>query len=362
MPECVKLPENAAHAQHTLARTALRADRPPDGISTQQRISYEAKNMYSFRMQEGYGYLERRSARLARRRRRNRFSDVFAVVLLVCVVAGLVYGALRVYGYLRPAREDYSTWALHRAREIVELGNAAASLRGSGKAAEFAKRADECRSLDTTIAAAAYPDDAFEEHAALYMAASLLSRAASEAASHIDYLPTLTEARKQLLFWRERAARRGVSERQLASFDIDLSRAAPKPALRPTTQKKARRGVALISFTTLPRPEKKLSGTVYLYAVVDMMAVTVEVQNQGETTETSVPVTLTIRSSKAGEIGAITKSVENLKPGERKPVTFENVLPDTSPDVENTIRVVAGPVPGESYLLNNEKTITIRWK
>lgn len=312
-------------------------------------------------MNERYGYIDSRVGRSPRRRRPSRGADVLGAVLLLLVAAGLVYGGYRAFSSLRPKGDDYATWSLHRAREIVEIGNDAARLRGKGQARSFASELARCRQLEATIAATPFPDGGFERHAALYGVAMLLTRAASEAAANEDYLAALREARAMFLRWKE-LARKELPANQLKALDIDLALAVPKAPQPAAQQKPVRRGVALISLSTLPRPTKKLPGGAYVFALADVMSVTVEVQNQGEATEATVTVVLTVRSDKAGEVHRAERTIENLKPGERRPVTFENVLPDASPDAENVIKVVAGPVPGEKYLFNNEKTLRFRWE
>ncbi len=118
-----------------------------------------------------------------------------------------------------------------------------------------------------------------------------------------------------------------------------------------------RRGLALLSLTTIPKKQRYLpTRNAWLLPHTEVLTVTVEVMNQGEVEESAVTVTLALRSS-AGASSSFTQTIDRISAGAKRPVTFENVLPDTAPGSRNYLNVEVSMVEGEAFPENNVKEL-----
>lgn len=305
-----------------------------------------------------------RDFKSARPRKKNRHAIV-AVIFLLIILAGLVWAATVLFPVFSVGRERYESWSYKRAVEIWRISSEAISLRGQGKSSEFSLYKKQISVLKEDLLKKKAPSKYLEAHSILLGATSLLEIMTQKAEKKIDYYAELVSVKELLEKWIGIVSReKEMSEFNFSRIKLDLAKTQPKAEEKPEQPSKSvRRGLAIISFTTKPKPVSYDSATkTYFYKKTDVMSVTVEVQNQGEVKETSIVVRLTLRSSISGQKEEMTEEIKELKAGERKPVTFENILPDTSDGAENLIKVFVEPVPQEKYLFNNERTWRFRWK
>ncbi len=115
-------------------------------------------------------------------------------------------------------------------------------------------------------------------------------------------------------------------------------------------------GVAIISLATKPRPLRKIyHRNLYILPATELIAVTVEIVNQGNVDETEVKVKASLKSERQANPRNYQIVLPILKKGERKAVTFENLLVDNEPEVVNLLTINVVPVPGEKYAGNNTR-------
>ncbi len=113
-------------------------------------------------------------------------------------------------------------------------------------------------------------------------------------------------------------------------------------------------GLAIISLASKPRPLRKIySRNLYVLPATDLIAVTVEIVNQGNVDETEVKIKASLKSERQVNPRTYQIVLPLLKKGERKAVTFENLLVDNEPGVINLLTINLVPVPGEKYSGNN---------
>ncbi len=119
---------------------------------------------------------------------------------------------------------------------------------------------------------------------------------------------------------------------------------------------KAIHGLALISISTKPKNKRYISSRrLYVLPAADIMSVTVEVENQGNVDEEDVRVRASLKSETEPEEKVYEVTIPIIKKGERRAVTFENLLPTNEPDVVNLLTVEVSPVSGEKYTENNRR-------
>lgn len=113
-------------------------------------------------------------------------------------------------------------------------------------------------------------------------------------------------------------------------------------------------GVAIISLATKPRPLRKIySRNLYILPATELIAATVEIVNQGNVDEAEVKVKASLKSERQANPRTYQVVLPLLKKGERKAITFENLLVDNEPGVVNLLSINVVPVPGERYAGNN---------
>jgi hypothetical protein len=88
--------------------------------------------------------------------------------------------------------------------------------------------------------------------------------------------------------------------------------------------------------------------------------VLVTVQNQGTVTQTNVPVKVTWSGPSGSAAQVYTASIPSIAPGAKKTASVSGLnIPSTAITKSSTLKVEAGPVPGEKVLSNNHATYTI---
>jgi hypothetical protein len=108
-------------------------------------------------------------------------------------------------------------------------------------------------------------------------------------------------------------------------------------------------GLGLIG-TSINGTELAAEGSTQV-AAEETAEVEVEVENQGESAENGVTVSVTV-----GGGGTLQQDISSIEPGERATVT----IPLTpTPEGEATLEVVAEPVPGEEFAENNEAAYAV---
>lgn len=125
--------------------------------------------------------------------------------------------------------------------------------------------------------------------------------------------------------------------------------------LKGITSLKEVHGLAIISIAT--KPQKKsydASKGLNILPHTDFLMVTIEVENQGNVDEKNVPIRATLTSETNPEVNEYKLELPLIKKGERKAVTFENILITNDRGVVYLLTVEAGPVPGEQYAGNNK--------
>ncbi len=299
------------------------------------------------------------------RRKRSKSPGIIAIIFLLIVIAGIIWAGTVILPVFTGAKEGYETWSYRKASEISEISKIAISLRSQRKNEEFAPYEKQVSLVKKALLEKRPPSNYKEPHSILIGTVALLEIMTKKAETKVDYYPELVAVKELLDRWIEIVSKeKKMSEFNFSKIKLDVSKAEPKAREKPEEfTKPVRRGLAIISLTTKPKQASyDSSRKTYYYSKTDVMSVTVEIQNQGEVAETSIVVRLTLRSSIAGQIDETTKVVKRLKPAERKPLTFENILPDTSDNAENIIKIFIEPVPQEKYLFNNERIWRFRWR
>jgi len=88
--------------------------------------------------------------------------------------------------------------------------------------------------------------------------------------------------------------------------------------------------------------------------------VLVTVQNQGTVTETNVPVKVTWSGPAGSTAQIFTANIPSIAPGAKQTASVSGLnIPSTDITKSSTLKVEAGPVPGEKVLSNNHATFTI---
>jgi hypothetical protein len=115
--------------------------------------------------------------------------------------------------------------------------------------------------------------------------------------------------------------------------------------------------VALEKVVAMPEnKEITAGGTFELTASADFVFV-VTVKNPGDTDEPNLPIPVTL-SSPSSPAQKMTSVVSELKAGETMDVTVIGLRPTTAGE-SATLTVQVGPVPEESYTVNNSLTATV---
>ncbi|MCK4777772.1 MAG: hypothetical protein KAS39_05285, partial [Actinomycetia bacterium] len=85
----------------------------------------------------------------------------------------------------------------------------------------------------------------------------------------------------------------------------------------------------------------------------DILMVTIEIVNQGNVEERNIDIKAILKPATSSKSQKYLQKIISLKPGDRKAVTFNNLLPDSDRGVINLLTLTAGPVPKEQNLYNN---------
>lgn len=117
-------------------------------------------------------------------------------------------------------------------------------------------------------------------------------------------------------------------------------------------------GVAVIGLTTAPAKVDSTESGMAILPYSATFTVKVTVQNQGNQQEDNVPVVVTLEQDPEATPQKKTQKITRLKAGETATLVFEDIKPGTGADIVNTLKVIAGPVPGEKKVDNNTMEIT----
>lgn len=113
-------------------------------------------------------------------------------------------------------------------------------------------------------------------------------------------------------------------------------------------------GVAVVGLSTSPASVDRTSSGVSILPYSATFTVKVTVENQGNQTEDDVPVAVTLTNDADGSPQKKTQKITRMKAGETATLVFEDVKPVTGSNSVNVLTVLAGPVPNEKNLENNE--------
>ena len=113
-------------------------------------------------------------------------------------------------------------------------------------------------------------------------------------------------------------------------------------------------GVAIVGVSTSPARADTTQSGVSILPNSKTFTVKVSIQNQGNQTESDVPVVVTLAADNGSTPQKKTQKITQLKAGETASLVFEDLTPVTGSSVLNTLSVKAGPVPNEKKVDNNE--------
>lgn len=112
-------------------------------------------------------------------------------------------------------------------------------------------------------------------------------------------------------------------------------------------------GVAVVGLSTAPARVDTTESGVSILPYSKSFTVKVAVQNQGNQQEDDVPVVVTLDQDPETSQVKKTQKIARLKAGETATLVFEDIKHGIGSDIENTLKVVAGPVKGERMVDNN---------
>ena len=113
-------------------------------------------------------------------------------------------------------------------------------------------------------------------------------------------------------------------------------------------------GISIISIATKPKRERYIEeSNLYVLPKADILMVTIEIVNQGNVEERNIDIKAILKPATSSKSQKYLQKIISLKPGDRKAVTFNNLLPDSDRGVINLLTLTAGPVPKEQNLYNN---------
>jgi len=115
-------------------------------------------------------------------------------------------------------------------------------------------------------------------------------------------------------------------------------------------------GVSIAGLTTSPARVDSTADGVSVLPFNKTFNATVAVQNQGNQEEENIQVVASLTTSDGGAPQQQTKKITALKPNETTSLVFDQLKPVAGTDKINTLKVVAGPVPNEKRIDNNENT------
>ncbi len=130
--------------------------------------------------------------------------------------------------------------------------------------------------------------------------------------------------------------------------------------LKSTGSLQAVHGVSVSKVMAQPDAQQIKAGQTYNLTSSEELAFQVTVQNQGNMAEKDVPVVVTLGVE--GETPQkVTVSIPEIKGGEKVTVEVKGLNP-TDYGVQATVKVEAGPVPGEKVTTNNSLEATVIFK
>ena len=115
-------------------------------------------------------------------------------------------------------------------------------------------------------------------------------------------------------------------------------------------------GVSVAGVTTSPAHVDTTADGVFILPYNNTFNATVAVQNQGNQEEENIQVVASLTTSDGGNAQTQTKKITLLKPDETTTLVFDQLKPVTGTDKMNTLKVMAGPVPNEKRIDNNQST------
>jgi hypothetical protein len=121
-------------------------------------------------------------------------------------------------------------------------------------------------------------------------------------------------------------------------------------------------GVAVTQYSTSPARVDTTNSGISILPYSKSFTVKVAVENQGNQDEQNTPVVATLTSSTGGAVQSKKQKITKLAPKETATVVIEGLKPVTGSTNENTVKIMAGPVPNEKVLENNsvEFSFTMR--
>lgn len=144
-----------------------------------------------------------------------------------------------------------------------------------------------------------------------------------------------------------------MTRRKLTELKISFDPAKVYRQKEQVVLSSKRRGLGIVSYSTKPRFAGKNENGIFVLEETEILDLNLEVQNQGEIPEKDVKVSLMLESPGNMEPIFYEKVLKEIKPLERKPVSF-TALPLTLPAGSvYRITVNVGPVPSEAVKENN---------
>lgn len=117
-------------------------------------------------------------------------------------------------------------------------------------------------------------------------------------------------------------------------------------------------GVALIKVVVMPAEKVVEPDGSYTLTATDELAFEITMENQGNETETDVPVSLKLISSVNPQPQLKTEKIPEVKPNEQKTIRISGINP-TEYGEKAELQVEVGPVPNEKLVTNNSLKATV---
>ena len=142
-----------------------------------------------------------------------------------------------------------------------------------------------------------------------------------------------------------------LADAELASQQTDVS-VLEKLKGGATAQVTGLHGVALVSVKAQPSGAQLDPANQNNLKASDALTFQVEVENQGEATETNVPVSITLTAPSRPNPQKVDGTIPSIAPNERKTIELTGLAAGAGSEV-TILSVSCGPVPGEKNLQNN---------
>jgi len=131
--------------------------------------------------------------------------------------------------------------------------------------------------------------------------------------------------------------------------------------LESTGNLQAVHGVALDKVVAMPDDKEIKAGGTFNLTAIDELAFEVTVENQGNTDEKNVKVTITLLSSESPDPQKVVAEIPLIKAKQKAKVTVQGISPSPYGEVA-VLKVKAGPVPEEKYSGNNQIEANVIFK